>query len=138
MEIRLGQKVRHKEIYNGKETMEVAGIKKGEVLLKGDFSGGTHNVEQESWMPTNGLITQNIWGAWTDPDDDFFERITKNAVFNFFKRKTCSHLFSPCDMQNRDENGNVKWKCFKCNKIFIAECGLDILKNGKCDGKWVS
>ena len=58
------------------------------------------------------------------------------AVFNFFKRKTCSHLFSPCDMQSRDENGNVKWKCCKCNKIFIAECGLDILKNGKCDGKW--
>jgi hypothetical protein len=79
MELRLGQKVRHKEIYNGKETMEVVGIKNDEVLLKGDYSGGTHNVEQESWMPTKGLITQNMWGTWIDPDDDFFERITKNA-----------------------------------------------------------
>lgn len=79
MEIRLGQKVRHKEIYKGKETMEVVGLKKDEVLLKGDFSGGTHKVEQESWMPIKGLITQNMWGNWEDPDDDFFERITKNA-----------------------------------------------------------
>ena len=73
MEIKLGQKVRHKEIYAGKETMEVVGIKKDEVLLKGDFSGGTHNVVQESWMPIAGLITQNIWGTWIDHDDDFFQ-----------------------------------------------------------------
>lgn len=79
MEIRLGQKARHKEIYNGKETMEITGIKKDEVLLKGDFSGGTHNVVQESWMPIKGLIVQNQWGVWIDPDDDFFERITKNV-----------------------------------------------------------
>lgn len=70
MEIYLGQKARHKNIYNGKETMEVVGLKKGEVLLRGDFSGGTHAVEQESWMPIKGLITQNIWGAWIDPEND--------------------------------------------------------------------
>jgi hypothetical protein len=56
MEIYLGEKVRHKEIYNGKEIVEVIGLKRGEVLLKGDFSGGTHAVEQESWMPIKGLI----------------------------------------------------------------------------------
>ena len=67
------------EITSEEETMELVGIKKGEVLLKGDYSGGTHNVEQESWMPIKGLITQNTWGTWIDPDDDFFERITKNA-----------------------------------------------------------
>jgi len=54
------------------------GITKEKVLLKGDFSGGTNNVAQESWMLIKGLITQNIWGTWIDPDDDFFERITKN------------------------------------------------------------
>ena len=74
MEIYIGQKVRHKEIHNGRETMEVIGLKKDEVLLK-----ETHNTEQESWMPIKGLITQNIWGVWQDPDDDFFERITRNA-----------------------------------------------------------
>ena len=44
--------------------MEVVGIKKDEVLLKGDYSGGTHNVEQESWMPIKGIITQNMWGRF--------------------------------------------------------------------------
>lgn len=70
MEIYLGQKVRHKDIYKGKETLEVVGIKKNEVLLKGDFSGGTHNVEQESWVPIKGLIYQNIWGSWIDKEND--------------------------------------------------------------------
>ena len=79
MEIRLGQKVRHKKIYNGRETMEVIGIKTDEVLLKGDYSGGTHAVSQEQLMPIKGIITQNMWGTWIDPDDDFFERITRNA-----------------------------------------------------------
>lgn len=58
------------------------------------------------------------------------------VVFNFFKNKKCSHLFDPPDMQNRDENGNVKWKCCKCGKLFVEYCGLDILKNGKCTGRW--
>jgi hypothetical protein len=41
-------------------------------------------------------------------------------------------------MQCRDENGNVKWKCCKCNKVFVEPCGLDILKHGKCTGRWGS
>ena len=39
-------------------------------------------------------------------------------------------------MQFRDKNGMVKWKCCKCNKIFVATCGLEILENGKCTGNW--
>lgn len=66
----IGQKAKHRELYNGKEVFEIIGFKQDEVLLKGDFSGGTHKVEQESWMPKKGLITQNIWGAWIDPEND--------------------------------------------------------------------
>jgi len=77
MGVYLGQKARHKEIYNGKETMEVVGLKKDEVLLKGDFSGGTHAVEQESWMPKKGLIIQNRWGVWIDEENNI--DFTKNA-----------------------------------------------------------
>lgn len=39
-------------------------------------------------------------------------------------------------MQPRDENGNVKWRCSKCNKVFTATYGLAILENGTCDGRW--
>ena len=54
--IELGKKVYHEAIYNGKELMEIVGIRKTEVELEGDYSGGTHNVIQSSWMPIDGLI----------------------------------------------------------------------------------
>ena len=38
------------------------------------------------------------------------------------------------DLTARDAKGNVSWKCHKCQKVFIANCGLDILKNGVCVG----
>lgn len=57
-------------------------------------------------------------------------------VFSFFHRTKCSHLFDPLDMQSRDEDGNVKWECCKCHQLFIEHCGLDILKHGKCTGRW--
>lgn len=73
----IGQKARHKDLYEGKETFEIVGIKKGEVLLHGDFSGGTHNTMQGSWMPIKGLILQNRWGVWVDKENSI--DFTKNA-----------------------------------------------------------
>jgi hypothetical protein len=79
MKIFIGQKVRHKEIDNGRETCEVVGIRKEEVELWGDLSNGRANNHEVQWFSIKGLIFQNMWGRWIDPDDDFFERITKNA-----------------------------------------------------------
>ena len=73
----IGQKVRHKDVYNGKETLKLIGLKEKEVLLEGDFSGGTHNVNQEAWLPKKGLIYKNIWGFWLDSENDI--DFTKNA-----------------------------------------------------------
>jgi len=39
-------------------------------------------------------------------------------------------------MQPRGKDGKVKWECCKCHKLFIEECGLDVLRHGKCDGRW--
>lgn len=77
MEIYLGQKAKHKDLYNAKEVFEVVGITKDEVKLKGDFSGGTHAVTQESWVSRKGLILQNRWGAWIDRENDI--DFTKDA-----------------------------------------------------------
>ena len=55
-DIQLGTKVYHKDIYYGKELMEVVGIRKEEVELEGDFSGGTHNVCQKDWFNIKGLL----------------------------------------------------------------------------------
>lgn len=54
----------------------------------------------------------------------------------WLKRYFCRHLFDPPDMVLRDKNGVVKWKCCKCEKLFVAENGLDILVNGTCTGRW--
>jgi hypothetical protein len=77
MKIFLGQKVKHKDAYNGKEVFEVVGIRKTEVELQGDWSGGTHNTIGASWMPIKGLIYQNIWGHWIDEETEI--DFTKNA-----------------------------------------------------------
>lgn len=48
--------VYHTEIYWGREPMKVVGIRKDSVELEGDYSGGTHNVCQRSWMPLDGVL----------------------------------------------------------------------------------
>ncbi len=52
----LRMKVFHEDIYNGKELMEVVGIRKDTVELEGDYSGGTNNVVQKDWLPIKGLF----------------------------------------------------------------------------------
>lgn len=59
MKIELGNKAYHRDVYDGKELMEIVGIRKDEVELRGDYSGGTHNVIQDSWLPIDGLIEPN-------------------------------------------------------------------------------
>lgn len=48
--------VYHTQIYKGTEPMKVVGIRKDSVELEGDYSGGTHNVNQKQWMPLNGVL----------------------------------------------------------------------------------
>jgi hypothetical protein len=47
---KLGYKVTT-EYYDHGEKFEVVGIRKDELELRGDWSGGTHNVDQTSWYP---------------------------------------------------------------------------------------
>jgi hypothetical protein len=48
--------VYHIKIYNGEEPMRVVGIRKDQVELEGDWSGGTHGVCQKDWIPLNGTL----------------------------------------------------------------------------------
>lgn len=38
------------DIYNGREPFKVVGIRENQIELQGDYSGGTHNVNQKSWI----------------------------------------------------------------------------------------
>ncbi len=55
-EIKLGDKVTHPDIYWGREVFKVVGIREKELELEGDWSGGTHNVCQSSWIKRDGII----------------------------------------------------------------------------------
>jgi hypothetical protein len=55
--IKIGERVYHKDIYDGKELMKIVGIRETEVELEGDYSGGTHSVCQKDWLPIEGIIT---------------------------------------------------------------------------------
>jgi len=54
-DIRINMKVYHDDVYWGREQMRVTQIRETEVELEGDWSGGTNNVCQRSWMPIKGL-----------------------------------------------------------------------------------
>ena len=68
--VQIGDKVYHELLYHGKEQMEVVGIRlsdkknwndvrKFEVELEGDYSGGTHCVCQRDWLPLEGLLLKS-------------------------------------------------------------------------------
>lgn len=54
-DLHIGQTVYHREVYNHREPLTIIGLTEDRVLLKGDFSGGTHNVTQQDWLPIKGL-----------------------------------------------------------------------------------
>lgn len=54
-EFRIGQTVYHRQVYNHKEPLKIVGIRENELELEGDYSGGTHNVNQKQWLPIEGV-----------------------------------------------------------------------------------
>jgi hypothetical protein len=54
-EFKLGDKVVHDAIYYGKEVFTVVGIRKNELELEGDFSGGTHHAFGSAWCTREGV-----------------------------------------------------------------------------------
>jgi hypothetical protein len=57
-DLQLGDKVYHKEIYNGREECLIIGLKPQTVQVLYDPSGGTHSVKGETWVSRDGILTQ--------------------------------------------------------------------------------
>lgn len=55
-QLKFDDTVYHSEICKGNEPLKVVGIRKDQVELEGDYSGGTHGVCQKQWMPLNGIL----------------------------------------------------------------------------------
>jgi hypothetical protein len=69
---RIGDIVYHRSVYEHKEPLKVVGIMEDELLLEGDYSGGTHNVCQRSWLPIKG--TSRIC------NHSFKEKVRRDAI----------------------------------------------------------
>ncbi len=48
--------VYHEDVYDGKEPLIIVGIRKNELELEGDYSGGTHSVVQKCWLPLDKVF----------------------------------------------------------------------------------
>lgn len=51
---KIGEIVYHRSVYQHQEPLKVVGITEDELLLEGDYSGGTHNLVQRDWLPIKG------------------------------------------------------------------------------------
>lgn len=71
-DLKIGMTVYHRDVYNHREPLTVVGITETEIKLRGDFSGGTHDVIQETWLPIKG--TSVVY------DYDYKDNCRKQAV----------------------------------------------------------
>lgn len=71
-QLRLGQTVYHRLVYQHKEPLKVLGFTENMIFVEGDFSGGTNNVVQRDWLPLKG--TSYVY------NHAFKEKVRKDAV----------------------------------------------------------
>lgn len=77
--IKLGATAYHVLHYDGNQEFEIVGIRKNEVELKGDWSGGTHHTVASDWVPIEGLIFKDIIGTVSSIQiEDFADPIPDN------------------------------------------------------------
>lgn len=55
MKYQLYDVVYHRDVYDYKEPLKVFGITEDQLLLEGDFSGGTSGIVQRQWMNIDGV-----------------------------------------------------------------------------------
>lgn len=53
--LQIGETVYHRDVCQHRESLVVKGVTETEVLLEGDYSGGTHNVKHRCWLPIKGV-----------------------------------------------------------------------------------
>ena len=55
-------------------------------------------------------------------------------IFAWIRQKACAHCFDYADLIGRQTaDGSVTWPCWKCGKVFVMRCGLDVLQHGKVE-----
>lgn len=122
MEIKLNMTVYHKDVYDGKEPLVVVGIRKDELELEGDFSGGTHPIIEKSWLPIEGVILGDLEDKFLEThkdsmNRDFWEEQSKNYVFKLLESSYKTYVIKKWRISDIVSNGDkllVKWS----NRVF--------------------
>lgn len=71
-ELKMGDTVYHRSVYNHKEPLKIIGITEDKLLLEGDYSGGTSPLRQSGWLPIKG--TSRVY------NHDFKQRARQSAI----------------------------------------------------------
>lgn len=103
--------VTHPLIYNNNEEMKVVGIRKDEIELEGDWSGGTHNVCEKDWckFPFNEYT------------------LCKRKSVSQFSTETINDFIELLEEKNKEIN-NVKEENEEFKNLFNEEINVRILK----------
>ncbi len=64
----------------------------------------------------------------------------KSGLILLIRQFLCRHKFDLADLIGREApDGDVKWPCSVCGKVYTAHCGLSILTHGTpTQDKWKS
>ena len=109
VEIKIGDTVYHRSIYEHKEPLRVVGITENALLLEGDYSGGTHNVCQRDWLPLKG--TSRVY------NHAYKERARKEA-------RTIETLAIPC-AGNQDNTFKCMMDMVDAVLVLTSDIGLN-------------
>ncbi|MCD7923671.1 MAG: hypothetical protein LUI85_02815 [Bacteroides sp.] len=98
-DLKIGMTVYHRDVYNHREPLKVVGITETEIKLQGDFSGGTHNVIQEAWLPIKGtsVVYNYDYKNYCREQAVIIEELAK-PIINRNQNNTVKTMFDLLDM----------------------------------------
>lgn len=74
-------------------------------------------------------MEQKILATNQNSNQELRKQFGFEAIVRRLKQLFCKHEFYLRDLKTtgiNDTDKRVSWKCYKCNKIYYAHCGLDI------------
>lgn len=111
-QLKLNMIVYHEKVYNGREELKIVGIRECEVEVEGDFSGGTHQIHQKTWLPIKGLSLHRNQSVSEDKSVEWFQ----DAIQRFKTRSSTRFVWRVPDIHK----DNLIFETSYCSKKIHA------------------
>jgi hypothetical protein len=90
---------------------------------------------QRRWHKTH-KNTENMAQEKTQETEEKRRLPLPRFVRHWVHQRLCSHRFDYSDLVGRPTpDGCVTWPCYKCGKLFVRQCGLNVLHHGQVGNK---